>query len=371
MPATRILFAGGGSAGHLLPALATEDALRKSLQAQGRALESVYLATRSGAEVPILQARGATFHVVPKTNLPRKVNFELLSFVPRLVIAIIQTLPLVRSADIVVGFGGYVALPAYLAARISGKALVIHEANALPGLANRLGRKIATRSLSNFPIVGWPEDGAIGLPIREAISQITSMNPQERGDAQIAARAMLGLESTRKTLLVIGGSLGAQRINDAIAQALPTLLAEGFQVLHSLGRARELPPAQNGYHPVPYISQMEQAYLASDLVISRSGAGSCAEIAAVDLPALLIPLEVGNGEQRLNAERLVTSHGAKVLANEELTGARLLEELSQLAAIARHKTASASGSSSKSAADRLAEIIIEVLDHDQRRGELR
>jgi UDP-N-acetylglucosamine--N-acetylmuramyl-(pentapeptide) pyrophosphoryl-undecaprenol N-acetylglucosamine transferase len=88
----------------------------------------------------------------------------------------------------------------------------------------------------------------------------------------------------------------------------------------------------------------------------------------VDLPALLIPLEVGNGEQRLNAERLVASHGAKVLANEELTGARLLEELSQLAAIARHKTSS---TTRESAADRLAEIIIEVLDHDQRRGELR
>lgn len=367
MASAQILFAGGGSAGHLLPALATEEALRKSWSERDRgAFECAYLATSSGAEVAILKEHGARFHLVPKTNLPRKLNFELITFLPRLLTAILRTLPLVSRAKVVVGFGGYVALPAYLAARILKKPLIVHEANALPGLANRVGRRFATRALSNFPIQGWSPENAIGLPIRESIWRISTMTTQERLDAKLSARAHLGLNSARKTLLVIGGSLGAQRINEALAEALPKLLADGFQVLHSVGRERVLPPARDGYHPMPYISQMDQAYLASDVVISRSGAGSCAEISAAGLPALLIPLSIGNGEQRLNAEQFARKHTVRILSNEQVNGDLLVAEIGKLMDSSIHQA-----SKNLSAARQLAKIILDLMDIGDQQGATR
>lgn len=351
-----ILFAGGGTAGHILPALATEDALKRRI-VDGREIATFYLAVRTGAELSILKERGARFRIVPKTNFPRRLNLQIITFIPRLFIALLRTLSLARGVDIIVGFGGYVALPAYLAARILGKPLIIHEANALPGLANRVGKRFATRALSNFPISGWSERDVIGLPIRESIWQIGTLNSQARAQAQVSARKELGLDGNRKTVLVAGGSLGAERINHVLAQALPELLVRGYQVLHSVGRANQLPVALEGYHPVPYISRMELAYLASDVVLSRSGAGSCAEISALGLPAILVPLSIGNGEQLLNAKRLADTPAVRVITNEELNGKLLLESLHELAQMSIRPN-----SNEQSSSDRMAQIIIEVLD---------
>ena len=355
-----LLFAGGGTAGHVLPAIATAEALQRESTVELKLdFEITYLATRTGAERRILEQNGANFRIVPKTDLPRKISGELLTFPLRMARALLLTLPVVRRVDVVVGFGGYVALPAYIAAFLVRKPLIIHEANALPGLANRLGRRIAVRALSNFPIPGWSPSDVIGLPIRESIWRIGGLNRAERTTLQERARKNLGLAPDRKTILVFGGSLGAARINQALGGALDELLRNGYQVLHSTGAGKDLLDARPGYYPVQYISEMDQAYLASDLVISRSGAGTCAEIYASGLPAIMVPLAIGNGEQFLNAEHVVRSRAsagsAVVIDESELSATALLHSIEKLIQLPP-----AGNPSSDSSSTRMARIIIET-----------
>ena len=350
-----VLFAGGGTAGHLLPALATEEALKElAISQPGFELTTCYLATRGGAERKILAEKGAIFRLVPKTDFPRRINRDLLTFLPRLVIAVARSLPMARQANVVVGFGGYVALPAYCAAWLTRKPLVIHEANALAGMANRLGRRFASRSLANFPLPGWDSRDVIGLPIRRSIWQLAKLSDQKREEARVAARISFGLEPTRKTILIFGGSLGAARLNAALESGLTELLARGFQILHASGEGKPHPPARPGYHPISYIKEMEQAYLAADVVVARSGAGTCAEISAVGVPALLVPLNIGNGEQRLNGERLLTRPNVRMVENDSLDGASLIRAVEELATMAITPD-----QGRMSAAQRLAMIIIE------------
>lgn len=364
-----VLFAGGGTAGHLLPALAIESALRARLAAiPGSELTTYFLATSNGAERRILEERGAAYRIVPKTDFPRTVGIRALTFIPRLLVAVSRTLPLARRANVIVGFGGYVALPAYIAASILRKPLVIHEANAVPGLANRLGRFLATHTLTNFPIPKWRDSRAVGLPIRDEIWRIGVMNKDERALAQSSARKHLHLEVNRKTLLVFGGSLGAAKLNSALADALDELLGRGFQVLHGTGpeKGNHLQHKRPAYHPVAYISEMDQAYLAADVVIARSGAGTCAEISATGIPALLVPLAIGNGEQIKNAAQLLERGNVQLIENEKLTAARLVDavvDLSEREIISHHEN--------RSAAEVVAEIIIKSsIKSGENRGEI-
>ena len=357
-PHLRILFAGGGTAGHVLPAIATEVALKElSSEQPSFRLTTEYLATKGGAERDILQSAGASIYYVPKTDFPRKAGVDVLTFLPRLLIAVARTLPVARRVDAVVGFGGYVALPAYLSAWILRKPLIIHEANALPGLANRFGQKIAARSLSNFEIPQWRAQDAIGLPIRESIWRIGALSKSERVIAQEQARESFGLAPDQKTVLVFGGSLGAAKLNEVLEHALNSLLDEGFQVLHGVGAGKSAAHARAGYHPVTYISDMERAYLAADVVVARSGAGTCAEIAAIGTPALLIPLSIGNGEQMLNAQHLAKSahDRIRIIANDALTPTALVESVTSLANIPIQ-----GGPQKISAAWTLAKIIVEL-----------
>ena len=183
------------------------------------------------------------------------------------------------------------------------------------------------------------------------------MTGEERARLQLLARSKFGLESIRKTILVFGGSLGAAKINGALSAALDHLLADGYQILHSTGVGKDDIAKRAGYHPVAYISEMDQAYLAADLVIARSGAGTCAEVVASGLPAILVPLAIGNGEQLLNAHQVAQSRkngSIKVIENKDLTGELLYRAVDELIDIPF------SGTHAKiSAADQLAQIIVE------------
>jgi UDP-N-acetylglucosamine--N-acetylmuramyl-(pentapeptide) pyrophosphoryl-undecaprenol N-acetylglucosamine transferase len=350
-----ILFAGGGTAGHLLPALATEAALQEILTRRPEMRLVVrFLATKEGAELRILSEKGADFYLVPKTDFPRGINIRALSFLPRLLVAIFRTLPVARRSDVVVGFGGYVALPAYIAAFILRKPLIIHEANAVPGLANRLGRVMATRTLTNFPVHSWRNSTAIGLPIRSSIWKIGKMGEKERASEQIHARKELNLDTSKKTILVFGGSLGAAKINSTLESAVDELIYRGYQILHATGVGKESLAERPGYHPVAYIAKMDQAFLAANIVIARSGAGTCAELLATGTPALLIPLDIGNGEQRKNAEELLAQGNVQLIANEELTSVNMLSAIEDLS-----KRSIVGNSRESSPAQSLAEVILE------------
>jgi UDP-N-acetylglucosamine--N-acetylmuramyl-(pentapeptide) pyrophosphoryl-undecaprenol N-acetylglucosamine transferase len=220
---------------------------------------------------------------------------------------------------VVVGFGGYVSMPAYLAARRAKVPVVIHEGNALPGIANRFGARFCTRLVAtSFPDTRLPHARFIGLPIRRSISTL------DRAARRAEARAHFGLEADRPTLLVTGGSQGARRINDSVSAAAADFAAAGIQVLHVMGLKGDvtLPPTSAHAPPyvvVPFIDRMELAYAAADAVVGRSGASSVTEAAALGLPAVFVPLPIGNGEQALNAKAVVEAGGGVLVDDADFT----------------------------------------------------
>ncbi len=320
-----VVLAGGGTAGHIEPALNLADALRRREPGMG----ITALGTEKGLEGRLVPARGYDLRMIPAVPLPRRPSADLLTLPGRVRGALQQTESILADvgADVVVGFGGYVALPAYLAARRTRTPLVVHEANARPGLANRVGARF-TAHVAEAVAGTLPGGQRIGIPLRRSISTL------DRAAARGDARAALGLDPEAPVLLVFGGSQGAQRINAAVSAALPGILALGVQVLHSVGQANidAVTDSAPGYHPVAYLDRMDLAYAAADLVVSRSGAMTCAELAAVGLPAIYVPFPIGNGEQRLNALPVVNAGGGLLVADEDLDGDTLLADVRALVA---------------------------------------
>lgn len=356
-PLMRVVLAGGGTAGHIEPALNTADALRR----RGPDIEIVALGTEKGLETRLVPARGYELALIPPVPLPRKPSAELLTLPGRLGKALAQTRKVLipaegPRADVVVGFGGYVALPAYLAARRAGIPFVIHEANAKPGLANRVGARF-TPFVAEAVAGSLPHAERLGIPLRSAISGL------DREAERQPARAVLELDPDKPMLLVFGGSQGAVRINEALYSGLPAILGQGWQVLHAVGvnnfgtAPRDVPD----YHAVPYLDRMDLAYAAADLVVSRSGALTCAELAAVGLPAVYVPFPIGNGEQRLNALPVVKAGGGVLVADEEFTGDRLTAEFTALAedpARLQRMGRAAAAHGVRDADDRLADMVL-------------
>lgn len=315
-----VVVAGGGTAGHVEPALALADALLRL----DPAIEVTALGTASGLEARLVPARGYPLAEIPRVPLPRRPTVGLLRVPGRLASAVRCTgahLDRVR-ADVVVGFGGYVALPAYLAARRRRTPLVVHEANARAGLANRIGARLTRHVAAAVAGSGLRGAVVLGIPLRQEIATL------DRAASRSAARQHFGL-GEGPVLLVTGGSQGAQRINSAVAGAAPALAAAGVQVLHVAGAAQAAgvlaAVGSVGTHRVlAYCDRMDVAYAAADLVVCRAGAMTCAELAAVGLPAVYVPLPIGNGEQALNAAPTVAAGGGMIVADGELDAARLV-----------------------------------------------
>jgi UDP-N-acetylglucosamine--N-acetylmuramyl-(pentapeptide) pyrophosphoryl-undecaprenol N-acetylglucosamine transferase len=310
-----IVVAGGGTAGHIEPALAFADAVRR-LRPDARVTA---LGTSKGLETRLVPARGYDLELIPPVPLPRRVNRALLATPGRLAGSVRAAGAVLDrvGAEVVVGFGGYVAMPAYLAARRRRLPIVVHEANARPGLANRVAARFTRHVYTASAAVNLPHARPIGIPLRRSISTL------DRAGVQAAARAEFGLRSDRPTLLVTGGSQGAQTINTAVAGAADELRAQGVQVLHVYGPKNSVAvpaePVDVPYVGVPYVDGMDRAYAAADFVLCRCGAMTCAELTAVGLPAAYVPYPHGNGEQRLNAESIVTAGGGLLVDNAKCT----------------------------------------------------
>ncbi|WP_163551745.1 undecaprenyldiphospho-muramoylpentapeptide beta-N-acetylglucosaminyltransferase [Candidatus Frankia alpina] len=319
-----VVLAGGGTAGHVEPALAVADALRA---AEPRA-QLTLLGTATGLEARLVPARGYELATVPKVPMPRRPTPALLKLPVRLFDAVRQagaTLDRVR-ADVVVGFGGYVSVPAYLAARRRGIPIVVHEANPLPGMANRLGARFTSFVATSYPSTPLRGATLTGIPLRAQILTLDRSPAASR-----AARARYGLDPHRPTLLVFGGSQGARSLNEVMIAAAHPLASAGVQVLHAAGPknfdgvAAALPrglPAP--YELLPYLDDIGSAYAAADMTLCRSGAMTCAELAAVGLPAAYVPLPHGNGEQRRNALPTVEACGGLLVDDADLDADWLL-----------------------------------------------
>jgi UDP-N-acetylglucosamine--N-acetylmuramyl-(pentapeptide) pyrophosphoryl-undecaprenol N-acetylglucosamine transferase len=311
-----VVLAGGGTAGHIEPALALADALRRRDPTTG----ITALGTERGLETRLVPERGYELALIPAVPLPRKPTPELITVPGRLrgtIKAAEQILERTK-ADCVVGFGGYVALPGYLAAKRLGVPIVVHEANARPGLANKIGSRY-----SDHVAVSTPESklrGAryVGIPLRRSIATL------DRARLRAEARAAFGLDQDAPTLLVSGGSQGARRLNEVVTAVAPSLQRSGVQILHAVGPRNELPhvdhvPDVPPYLPVSYLDRMDLAYAAADMMLCRAGAMTVAELSAVGLPAAYVPLPIGNGEQRLNAQPVVRAGGGLLVDDADLT----------------------------------------------------
>ncbi len=352
----RVLLAGGGTAGHIEPALNTADVLRQ----RNPNVDIRALGTPRGLEVRLVPARGYPLDLIPAVPMPRRPNKDLAALPARMrkSIRAVREVIAEHHTDVVVGFGGYVAMPAYLAAR--GKVpLVIHEANAKPGLANRVGSRFT-------PFVAQAFEGSIngattiGIPLRSAIVDL------DRAATRARAREHFGLDQNRPCLLVFGGSQGARRVNDAVVAAAPRIVEAGFQLLHVVGTqnldqgAELLGTLPGGYHRVDYVDRMDLAYAAADLAMCRSGAMTCAELSAVGLPAIYVPLPIGNGEQRTNAAGIVAAGGGRFLIDGDLSADSVanlvLPLLADPAELGRMSQA-ASEQGVRDAGDKLADMI--------------
>ena len=306
----RVLVAGGGTAGHIEPALNLADELVR----RDSDTRVIALGTSRGLEVTLVPARGYELELISAVPMPRKPNLDLLKLPARLRRAIKDTRAIIEAHDIdvVVGFGGYVSIPAYLAAR-GRTPIVVHEANARAGLANRVGARIAD-GVAECVSGSLPGAQLTGNPLRQAIATLN------RSEMRATARAHFGIDDDAKVVLVFGGSLGAQSLNRVIGQVVNENLLDAVVLLHSYGAKNEAPvQASSTYVPLPYIDRMDLAYSAADFVVCRSGAMTVAELTAVGLPACYVPLPHGNGEQKLNALPVVDADGGLLIADDEFT----------------------------------------------------
>ncbi len=360
----KVLLAAGGTAGHIEPALTLAD----TLTADDPAVEVVFVGRSVGLESRLIPDRGRRLRTLPAVPMPRKPSADMLLIAPRVAGSVRQMRRILaeEKPDVVVGFGGYVAAPAYLAARTAGIPIVIHEANARAGMANRLGARF-TPFVAEAVAGSIPGATTMGMPLRASIVTL------DRSDRRAEARAHFGLEPDRTTLLVFGGSLGAKRLNEVVTGAADDLRAAGVQVLHAVGEsgAGVTPVAEHpvSYVTLPYIDRMDLAYAAADLAITRAGAMTCAELAAVGLPAVYVPLPIGNGEQRLNAQPVVAAGGGLLIEDADFTaGALRAQVLTLLADPARLAAMgqAASGHGVRDADRRLADMVRSAASGGQR-----
>lgn len=357
---TSVVVAGGHSAGHIEPAMNVADALC----ARDPSVRITALGTVRGLDTTVIPARGHQLALIPAAPMPRRPGRAMLA-APSAVIASVQAATAILdrvNADVVVGFGGYVAAAAYLAARRRGVPIVVHEANVVVGLANRLGARLSDEVFTAHRNTRLSNATPIGVPVRPAIARL------DRAGLRATARQRFGLAVDAPVLLVTGGSQGAVHLNEAARSAVRELAAVGVAVLHILGPGRSVEATTGeeycapGYVVVDYVDDMRYAYAAADVVLCRAGAMTCAEVAAVGLPAAFVPLPLRGGEQRRNAQPLVDAGGALLVDDADLDGPWLVSNLIPVIVDVDRRAAMSSALRGIGAADAGDQLAARVLD---------
>jgi len=322
-----LVVAGGGTGGHVEPAMNMADYFSTHID------DTVVtaLGTNRGLETSLVPARGYPLELIPAVPLPRKPSGDLLTLPGRMRSAVRAVRDVFDrvDADVLIGFGGYVSLPAYLAARGAKLPYVVHEANARPGLANKVGALFTDYIAENY---AGSMKGAqrVGLPLRTSVAGL------DRSAHRVAAAEYFDLDPDLPTVLVFGGSQGARRLNEAVWGSWDQMQSQPVQVLHAVGPRTEdavVHPAQGStvqYRWVPFIDRMDLAYSIADLAVCRAGAMTCGEVAAVGLPAIYVPFPIGNGEQRFNAAPVVEAGGGLLVDDADMTSQRFSELVTSL-----------------------------------------
>lgn len=327
-----ILIAGGGTGGHTSAGLAVAALLRE------RGVACAWMGSRSGVEARLVPERGIPYFSVPTGKLRRYWTWQnVLDLVVRVPAGIVGAWRLLRRLrpDVVFSTGGFVGLPAVIAAALVRVPLVVHEQTAVPGLANRIAGRLARRIAVTFP-------GTAGLPAAKVVLTGNPLRPELRGGSRADAVARFSLDPSLALVYVTGGAQGAHRINRAIGEILPELLTL-TQVIHQCGdnpttgdrtwlqaRRAALPfELARRYTVLPYVgAELAAVYAAATIVVGRAGAGTVNECCQLGVPALYIPLPGTSGdEQTANARYVERTGGCAVLPQASLTPGRLLERL--------------------------------------------
>jgi UDP-N-acetylglucosamine--N-acetylmuramyl-(pentapeptide) pyrophosphoryl-undecaprenol N-acetylglucosamine transferase len=328
----RVLVAAGGTGGHVVPGLA----LARALVDRVPDATVSFAGTSRGIETRVVPEAGFRLHLLPILPLSRRLAVETVLAPGAAIAGTGAALRLLRREriDVVAGMGGYVTLPVAAAARLAGVPVVLHESNAVPGVANRLAARFARRVGVGVAaaVDAFPPGKAllVGNPVRPELARL------DRAALRAEATAAFSLEPRRRTLFVFGGSQGARRINQALVAATAHWPEPGgMQVLHACGRRdeaevraawRAADPEARGLlvRVVAFVDRMDLAYAAADLAVTRAGAMTMAELTAVGMPALLVPLPHATaGHQAANAHAAAEAGGARVVPDERLDGPTL------------------------------------------------
>lgn len=333
MSDTWAIIAGGGTAGHVVPGLAVAHAL----VARGHPAGSIHwVGGRRWTEGEVVRAAGFEATLLPGRGIQRRLTADNVAAVWGLTQAGARALSLVRARQpaVVLAMGGYASVTCALAAATLRIPLVVAEQNAVPGASNRLVGRFAKACAVPFPATPLPRAVVTGNPVR---SEILAVDRSPAGRA--AARAALGLPADRTVLAVFGGSLGALRLNNAVLGAFDAWGGRSdLAVRHVVGErdwslVTGEPPALEGlfWQPVRYDDQRELSLAAADLAVSRAGGNTVAELAAVGMPSILVPLPGAPGDhQTANARQLADAGAAVLVPDGELSASRLVREVDGL-----------------------------------------
>lgn len=326
----RVIIAGGGTGGHIFPAVAVANALKKL----DPTVELLFVGANGKMEMEKVPQAGFQIRGLDITGFDRGSLIKNFSLPYKLIRSFFQVRNIFKAfkPTAVFGVGGYSSYPVLRFAQLRNIPTFLHESNAFAGKSNQmLGQRakrifVATEGMSNF----FPEDKIVitGNPVRDTIKQAVVL-PSE-------ARTRFGLEPDSFTLFVMGGSLGAKSINESIAAGLDRLLKSGIQLVWQTGKlyaekAKEVVEGRKGVWTGPFITQMEDAYAAANLIVSRAGAMSVAELCIVGKPALFVPFPfAAEDHQTANAKALADKNAALLISDKEV-GKRLVDTVLELA----------------------------------------
>ena len=336
-----VVFAGGGTAGHIQPALAVAREWKKSHPLD----ECLFIGTAKGLETTLIPEAGFELRIIPKVSIARRPSFSWLKIPFDLLSSILACRKILSNSELLIGFGGYVSAPAYLAARSLRIPIVIHEANAKPGWANKVGSVFTPHLAVAHPVEKGKFSEALlaGLPLRSDVASAYENAKNDWALARAEAKSRLGIAVNIPFIFIMGGSQGSVAINSVINESVKVFQENGYYVLHSVGRLNQLPASIDGYKAVSYVDQMADAYLAADLIIGRSGAVTCSEFRALGRYALFVPLPIGNGEQLVNASSLVSAGRARVIDQKQFNARYIKENIANLITESSQSPISGSG----------------------------
>jgi UDP-N-acetylglucosamine--N-acetylmuramyl-(pentapeptide) pyrophosphoryl-undecaprenol N-acetylglucosamine transferase len=337
----RIVIAGGGTAGHVAPSIAVADRLRE----EGADVE--FVGSPNGQEASLVPAAGYRFHPVAARPFRRELSLRSVAAPLVALRSVAACRPIVRGSAVVVGMGGYASIPAVLAARSTSVPAVIHEQNAVPGLANRILGRVVAAAAVGFEAArrGLPADLRVvvtGTPVRRRILEV----PQRREELRTEAIRSLGLAADRTTVLVTGGSLGALHLDRTVAGAIPLLSGRrDLQLLVLTGPGHEEVVGNVAGRPMEllvrtraFLDRMDLALSMADLAVSRAGANTINELALCGVPSILVPYPHATAQhQEANARELEGKGAAEVYLDRDLTPEGLARRIVALAEDGRRR----------------------------------